>query len=259
MLNATQNHSGVCVSSRISWFCFFRFFQLWYFLGLVVAVFLWGKMWLILMMVAAISEAASTNPPNPKAYSHTHDTHIRNLTRPPLLPSEKDNGLVPKQPKSRQVFSRYMSPSSSNFTSVPKRCSSPLISCSTNSTASSTPLPVAMAMSTTTSDPLLLLSLISSKIGRHFVGFITGRRSQLSPIGNLPFLPFSSLFLSLGDVEREGKERKREGKEREREIVERREVWVATGDDTGKVPAGFTREERRGRWWVWEEKKEQKG
>ena len=28
-----QNHSGVCISSRISWFCFFRFFQLWPFLG----------------------------------------------------------------------------------------------------------------------------------------------------------------------------------------------------------------------------------
>ena len=173
-------------------------------------------MWLILMMVAAISEAASTNPPNPKAYSHTHDTHIRNLTRPPLLPSEKDNGLVPKQPKSRQVFSRYMSPSSSNFTSFPKRCSSPLISCSTNSIASSTPLPVAVAMSTTTSDPLLLLSLISSKIGRHFVGFITGRRSQLSPIGNLPLSPF--LFpLSLSWWCWKGRKREKEGRERERE------------------------------------------
>ena len=31
---------------------------------------------------------------------------------------------------------------------------------------------------------------------------------------------------------------------------------MATGDDTGKVPTGFTREERRGGWWVWEEKKE---
>ncbi|CBI22469.3 unnamed protein product, partial [Vitis vinifera] len=104
------------------------------------------------MMVAAISEAASTNRPNPKASSHTHDTHLRNPARPPLLPSEKDNGLVPKRPKSRQVSSRYMSPSPSTSASVPRRCSSPLISRSTNSTASSTPLPVA-ASSTSSSFP----------------------------------------------------------------------------------------------------------
>lgn len=103
-------------------------------------------------MVAAISEAASTNRPNPKASSHTHDTHLRNPARPPLLPSEKDNGLVPKRPKSRQVSSRYMSPSPSTSASVPRRCSSPLVSRSTNSTASSTPLSVA-ASSTSSSFP----------------------------------------------------------------------------------------------------------
>ncbi|KAK1431256.1 hypothetical protein QVD17_14591 [Tagetes erecta] len=64
------------------------------------------------MMVAAISEST-------------------NQSRPPLLPSEKDNGLSnPKsRPKSRQVSSRYLSPSPSTSTST------------SNSSSNSTPNP----------------------------------------------------------------------------------------------------------------------
>ncbi|RVW80100.1 QWRF motif-containing protein 2 [Vitis vinifera] len=78
------------------------------------------------MMVAAISEAASTNRPNPKASSHTHDTHLRNPARPPLLPLRR---------------------TMASFLNDPNRDSR-----STNSTASSTPLPVA-ASSTSSSFP----------------------------------------------------------------------------------------------------------
>ncbi|CAH1444980.1 unnamed protein product [Lactuca virosa] len=67
-----------------------------------------------------------------------------NQSRPPLLPSEKDNGIIgpnkPTRPKSRQVSSRYLSPSpspspstSSNSSSLPtptpsRRFPSPLVS-----------------------------------------------------------------------------------------------------------------------------------
>ncbi|KAI3497382.1 hypothetical protein L1887_39949 [Cichorium endivia] len=76
------------------------------------------------MMVAAISETT-------------------NQSRPPLLPSEKDNGIVgpnkSTRPKSRQVSSRYLSPSpspspsTSNSSSLPtptpsRRFPSPLVS-----------------------------------------------------------------------------------------------------------------------------------
>ncbi|KAL5561357.1 hypothetical protein UlMin_031104 [Ulmus minor] len=96
------------------------------------------------MMVAAISEAASTDPRNPKSSSHQQDP-----SRPPLLPSEKSNGLPQKkQPRGRQVSSRYMSPSPSTSTSTSttssssssRRCPSPLLSRSTNSNFVSTPL-----------------------------------------------------------------------------------------------------------------------
>ncbi|KAI4295754.1 hypothetical protein L6164_035765 [Bauhinia variegata] len=100
-------------------------------------------------MVAAISEAASTDPLNPKTSSRRQEEQTRqNLSRPPLLPSEKDNGVVPRRPKGRQVSSRYMSPSPSTSTSTStssssssRRCPSPLLSRSTNSTPASTPLP----------------------------------------------------------------------------------------------------------------------
>ncbi|KAL4581126.1 hypothetical protein LXL04_017335 [Taraxacum kok-saghyz] len=91
--------------------------------------FIWGFLLFILffdsMMVAAISETT-------------------NQSRPPLLPSEKDNGIIggnkTTRPKSRQVSSRYLSPSpspspstSSNSSSLPtptpsRRFPSPLVS-----------------------------------------------------------------------------------------------------------------------------------
>ncbi|XP_024023446.1 QWRF motif-containing protein 2 [Morus notabilis] len=102
------------------------------------------------MMVAAISEA-------------TKSSSQQNPSRPPLLPSEKNNGglVTKKQPRGRQVSSRYMSPSpssssststttttattttttSSSSSSSSRRCPSPLLSRSTNSAslASATP------------------------------------------------------------------------------------------------------------------------
>ncbi|XP_052170721.1 QWRF motif-containing protein 2-like isoform X2 [Diospyros lotus] len=82
------------------------------------------------MMVAAVSGA---DPQNPKTGSRDE-----NPRRPPLLPSERDNGVpVPRRPKSKQVSSRYMSPSSSSSTasssissasSTSRRCPSPLVS-----------------------------------------------------------------------------------------------------------------------------------
>ena len=50
-------------------------------------------------------------------------------------------------------------------------------------------------------------------------------------------------------------ERKMEEKGREGEIINWREVWVAIGDDVGKVLTGFTGEGGRGGWRVREEKK----
>ncbi|XP_048337455.2 QWRF motif-containing protein 2 [Ziziphus jujuba] len=123
-----------------------------------------------MMVVAAISGAASTDPAaaaanNGKTSSHQQDrqTHLRNPSRPPLLPSEKDNGVLQRRPRGRQVSSRYMSPSSSTSTSTStttttttttssssssRRCPSPLLSRSTNSTlASSTTTPLSSSAS----------------------------------------------------------------------------------------------------------------
>ncbi|ONH91890.1 hypothetical protein PRUPE_8G142000 [Prunus persica] len=105
------------------------------------------------MMVAAISEAASNDPPNPKTSADPRSrTHLQNPSRPPLLPSEKDNGFVQRRPRGRQVSSKYMSPSpSSSSTSTStstvsssassRRCPSPLLSRSINSSSNSTPVP----------------------------------------------------------------------------------------------------------------------
>ncbi|KAF5937069.1 hypothetical protein HYC85_024575 [Camellia sinensis] len=78
------------------------------------------------MMVAAVSGTASTtNPQNPKTPSQDSTQQQQlNPRRPPLLPSERDNNEGPKRPKSKQVSSRYMSPSSS----TPRRYPSPLVS-----------------------------------------------------------------------------------------------------------------------------------
>ncbi|KAK4563359.1 hypothetical protein RGQ29_005752 [Quercus rubra] len=116
-------------------------------------------------MVAAISEAAATST-NPKERETHH--HHHHLQRPPLLPSEKDNGFAnpnPRRPRGRQVSSRYMSPSpsttststtttttttsssssSSSTTSTSRRFQSPLLSRSSNSTHVSTSLPSSTA------------------------------------------------------------------------------------------------------------------
>ncbi|KAF9687505.1 hypothetical protein SADUNF_Sadunf02G0100600 [Salix dunnii] len=80
-------------------------------------------------MVAAVS-----TPINPKTTSTTRTTQNQNPARPPLLPSDPDNALAPRRPKSREVSSRYMSSSSSSTsasastTSTSKRCASPSIS-----------------------------------------------------------------------------------------------------------------------------------
>ncbi|RWR72801.1 QWRF motif-containing protein 2-like protein [Cinnamomum micranthum f. kanehirae] len=81
------------------------------------------------MMVAAISATPSQN--NPKT-PHL-ETHHHNPTRPPLLPSEKDNGLS-RRPKTREVTSRYMSSfsssssSSTSSSSASRRLPSPIVS-----------------------------------------------------------------------------------------------------------------------------------
>nr|KYP48683.1 hypothetical protein KK1_029665 [Cajanus cajan] len=66
--------------------------------------------------------------------------------RTPLLPSESDNALgPPRRPKAREVTSRYMSSSSSSSSSVsspPRRCHSPLVTRTLNSTRTKqTPTP----------------------------------------------------------------------------------------------------------------------
>ncbi|KAL9396515.1 hypothetical protein Peur_010768 [Populus x canadensis] len=74
-------------------------------------------------MVAAVS-----TPINPKTASTTRTTQSQNPTRPPLLPSDPDNALAPRRPKSREVSSRYMSSASASTTSTSRRCASPSIS-----------------------------------------------------------------------------------------------------------------------------------
>ena len=76
------------------------------------------------------------------------------------------------------------------------------------------------------------------------VAAVNGNQPRLLPFGpGSPLLPPLSFLLVMSKVKE--RKRKREGKRRERE----------TGDDAGKVSAGFTGEGRRGGWWVWEEKK----
>ncbi|XP_042494592.1 QWRF motif-containing protein 2-like [Macadamia integrifolia] len=93
------------------------------------------------MMVVTISGTASTA--NPKTSSQQVESNL-NPTRPPLLPSERDNGVVgSRRPKSREITSRYRSPSTSTSTSTTsssssRRCPSPVVS---RSTSANTPLP----------------------------------------------------------------------------------------------------------------------
>ncbi|XP_047340413.1 QWRF motif-containing protein 2-like [Impatiens glandulifera] len=97
------------------------------------------------MMVAAVSVSVSGPVERQNSRINSGEAH----RRPPLLPSERDNGVSgPKKTKSRQVSSRYMSPSPSTSTSTsssfstsstPRRCPSPLVSRNSASSALSTP------------------------------------------------------------------------------------------------------------------------
>lgn len=101
-------------------------------------------------MVAAVSTTL-----NPKTTTRGGPPH-QNPTRRPLLPSESDNAIAPRRPKSREVTSRYMSSSSSSSTtststSTPstlnsRRCPSPLVSRTAASTATMTPMPSASSL-----------------------------------------------------------------------------------------------------------------
>lgn len=89
-------------------------------------------------MVAAVSAT-----PNPKTSSQGGP--IQNRPRPPLVPSEGDNVVVPpRRPKAREVTSRYMSPSTSisgSSTSSSRRCPSPVVSRTGSSMGQMTPMP----------------------------------------------------------------------------------------------------------------------
>ncbi|GMH03176.1 hypothetical protein Nepgr_005015 [Nepenthes gracilis] len=88
------------------------------------------------MMVAA---AASTAP-NLKTPSQGR-AHLKDPARPPLLPSESDDNVVPhRRPKSREVTSRYLSTSSSSSTST---SSSSSFSNSSNLSSRRYPSPIA--------------------------------------------------------------------------------------------------------------------
>ncbi|XP_011028830.1 PREDICTED: QWRF motif-containing protein 2-like isoform X2 [Populus euphratica] len=86
-------------------------------------------------MVTAVS-----SPINPKTRSTARTTQNLNPARPPLLPSDPDNALAPRRPKSREVSSRYLSSASASSTSTINRCASPSIS---RRTAMMTPTPSA--------------------------------------------------------------------------------------------------------------------
>uniref|UniRef100_A0A5B6ZJ61 Putative QWRF motif-containing protein 2 n=2 Tax=Davidia involucrata TaxID=16924 RepID=A0A5B6ZJ61_DAVIN len=87
-------------------------------------------------MVAAVS--ASLNP----KISSQGGTH-QNPKRPPLLPSEADNGVVgPRRPKSREVTSRYMSSNSSTSTTSTSVTSSSYSSSSNSSSSRRYPSPL---------------------------------------------------------------------------------------------------------------------
>ncbi|KAL6207922.1 hypothetical protein ACLB2K_018874 [Fragaria x ananassa] len=84
-------------------------------------------------MVAAVSTTL-----NPKAAAAAG--RPQNGTRPPLLPSDPENGVASRRPKAREVTSRYMSSSSSTASSNcsnSKRCPSPVVS----RTAAASPMP----------------------------------------------------------------------------------------------------------------------
>ncbi|GER42146.1 hypothetical protein STAS_18915 [Striga asiatica] len=94
-------------------------------------------------MVAAVTGGAASTTPDPR----NPKTPSAAAARPPLLPSEKDNGngsspSNPRKPKSKTVSSRYMSPSTStpNSSSVAssRRFPSPSVSSSSRNSPSLT-------------------------------------------------------------------------------------------------------------------------
>lgn len=78
-------------------------------------------------MVAAVS--TTLNPKTaPQKRPHLHPTR-QNSNRLPLFPSESDNAIDPRKPKSIEVTSRFMPPSNSSSSAlVTKRSSSPSVS-----------------------------------------------------------------------------------------------------------------------------------
>ncbi|ESR46863.1 QWRF motif-containing protein 2 [Citrus sinensis] len=103
------------------------------------------------MVVAAVSTAISNTPKTTSTTTQNPSTR----TRPPLLPSDPENGLANhRRPKSREVTSRYLSSSvssssssSSTSSTASKRCPSPLVSRRTSSTTA-TMTPISSAHST---------------------------------------------------------------------------------------------------------------
>ncbi|KAA8537840.1 hypothetical protein F0562_027580 [Nyssa sinensis] len=98
-------------------------------------------------MVAAVSASL-----NHKASSQG-GTH-QNPKRPPLLPSEADNGVVgPRRPKSREVTSRFMSSNSSASTTATSATSSSYLSASNSSSLRRNPSPLVSRTVTMTPTP----------------------------------------------------------------------------------------------------------
>ncbi|GLU15924.1 hypothetical protein SLE2022_323760 [Rubroshorea leprosula] len=91
--------------------------------------------------------AAAVSTVNAKAQGGVEH---QNPKRPPLLPSDPDNALNTRRPRSREVSSRYLSTSSSSTSSSSslsssasvKRCPSPLVSRNGHSTAMASPMRV---------------------------------------------------------------------------------------------------------------------
>ncbi|GLU09061.1 hypothetical protein SLE2022_259390 [Rubroshorea leprosula] len=99
-------------------------------------------------MVAAFSRPLTPSRQSPaQQRQEEQNAHLENPTGSSTRLPLKDNGVVARKPRGRQVSSRYLSPSpstsSSSATAPAKttRFPSPLISRSTNSTYSSTPTP----------------------------------------------------------------------------------------------------------------------
>lgn len=97
-----------------------------------------AKLEFFFTMVAAIS----TVSPDPKASSQNPGS---TTTRPPLLPSERQNGVhnQPRRPRAREVPSRYMSmsPSSSSSTSTTTSTATTTTTSSTSSSSASSSVP----------------------------------------------------------------------------------------------------------------------